>query len=184
MTTTTAKAAQVVRQLEFLLQVVWSDLDVHLVQVTEDWAQVALAGPHSREVLARITDLDVSNEALPFMAARACTLAGVPARVFRISFSGELAYELAVPADYGPHLWQSLLAAGGSFEITPYGTEAMNILDRSNVGVSGRGGGVGVVHDDDYAPFVTMKLRRYCPFARAVVDGWFYPFASPTRFFS
>ena len=128
MTTTTAKSAHVVRQLEFLLQVVWPDLDVHLVQVTEDWAQVALAGPRSREVLTRITDLDVSNEVLPFMAARACKLAGVPARVFRISFSGELAYELAVSADYGPHLWQALLEAGRPFDLAPYGTEAMNIL--------------------------------------------------------
>jgi sarcosine oxidase subunit alpha len=128
MTTTTAKSAHVVRQLEFLLQVVWPDLDVHLVQVTEDWAQVALAGPRSREVLARVTDLDVSDAALPFMAARACTLAGVPSRVFRISFSGELAYELAVPADYGPHLWQALLEAGRPFDLAPYGTEAMNIL--------------------------------------------------------
>ena len=127
-TTTTAKAAQVMRHLEFLLQVVWPELDVHLVEVSELWAQVALAGPRSREVLAAITDVDVSNQALPFMGMRNCTLAGVRGRAFRISFSGELAYELAVPADYGLHLWEALLEAGQPLDLTPYGTEAMNIL--------------------------------------------------------
>jgi sarcosine oxidase subunit alpha len=128
MTTTTAKAAQVVRQLEFLLQVVWPELDVHLVEVSEEWAQVALAGPRSREVLARIADLDVSNEALPFMGVSMGTVAGVRGRIFRISFSGELAYEIAVPADHGPHLWEALLEAGRPFDLSPYGTEAMNVL--------------------------------------------------------
>ena len=127
-TTTTAKAAQVMRHLEFLLQAVWPELDVHLAEVSESWTQVALAGPRSREVLTAITDVDVSNQALPFMGMRNCTLAGVRGRVFRISFSGELAYELAVPADYGRHLWEALLEAGQPVDLTPYGTEAMNIL--------------------------------------------------------
>ena len=128
MTTTTARAAEVLRRQELLLQVLWPELDVHLVSVSEEWAQVALAGPRSRDVLARIADLDVSNDALPFMAVREGMLAGVPGRIFRISFSGELAYELAVPADFGPHLWQALLEAGHPFDLVPYGTEAMNIL--------------------------------------------------------
>jgi heterotetrameric sarcosine oxidase gamma subunit len=127
-TTTTAKAAQVMRHLEFLLQVAWPELEVHLVEVSESWAQVALAGPRSRKVLATITDADVSNQALPIMGMRSCTLAGVRGRVFRISFSGELAYELAVPADYGRHLWEAVLKAGQPLDLTPYGTEAMNIL--------------------------------------------------------
>jgi heterotetrameric sarcosine oxidase alpha subunit len=127
-TTTTAKAAQVVRHLEFLLQVVWPELEVHLLEVSDSWAQVALAGARSRAVLAEITDVDVCNQAVPFMGMCNCTLAGVRGRAFRISFSGELAYELAVPADYGRHLWEALLEAGQPLGLTPYGTEAMNIL--------------------------------------------------------
>ena len=129
MTTTTASAGEVMRHLEFFLQVVWPDLDVHIVSVTEEWAAIALAGPDSRTVLERLTDdVDVSNEALPFMGVRQGAFAGVAGRLFRISFSGELAYEINVPADYGPHLWEAMLAAGKDFDITPYGTEALGIL--------------------------------------------------------
>jgi len=129
MTTTTANAGGVMRHLEFFLQVVWPDLDVHIVSVTEEWAAIALAGPDSRTVLERLTDdIDVSNEALPFMGVRQGTFAGVAGRLFRISFSGELAYEINVPADYGPHLWEAMMEAGKDFDITPYGTEALGIL--------------------------------------------------------
>jgi sarcosine oxidase subunit alpha len=130
MTTTTGNAAQVLRHLEYLVQVVWPDLDVHLVPVTEEWAAIALAGPRSRDVLARIADdTDVGSDALPFMGVRIGTVAGIPrGRIFRISFSGELAYEIAVSADHGLHLWHALLEAGRDFGLAPYGTEAMNIL--------------------------------------------------------
>lgn len=129
MTTTTANAGEVMRHLEFFLQVVWPDLDVHIVSVTEEWAAIALAGPDSRTVLERLTDdIDVSNEALPFMGVREGTFAGVAGRLFRISFSGELAYEINVPADYGPRLWEAMLKAGKDLDITPYGTEALGIL--------------------------------------------------------
>jgi heterotetrameric sarcosine oxidase alpha subunit len=129
MTTTTASAGPVMQHLEYFAQVVWPALDVHIVSVTEEWAAIALAGPDSRKVLERLTDdVDVSNEALPFMGVRQGTFAGVAGRLFRISFSGELAYEINVPADYGPHLWEAMLAAGKDFDITPYGTEALGIL--------------------------------------------------------
>jgi sarcosine oxidase subunit alpha len=129
MTTTSANGAHVLRHLEFLLQVVWPELDVHLVSATEEWTMIALAGPDSRRVLERLThEIDVSNEALPFMGVCTGTVAGVSGRIFRISFSGELAYEIAVPADYGLHLWSAMLEAGGDVGLAPYGTEAMNIL--------------------------------------------------------
>jgi len=129
MTTTTAKAVEVMRHLEYHAQVVWPALDVHLISVTEEWAAMALAGPHSRRVLKKLTtDIDVSNEACPFMAFREGTIAGAPGRLFRISFFGELAYEINVPADYGLDVWERVLVAGEEFGIAPYGTEAMNIL--------------------------------------------------------
>lgn len=128
MTTTTANAARVMSTLEYWLQVHWRNLDVRLTSVTEQWAAMALAGPRSRSVLATLTDTDVGDHALPHMGYRELTIAGCPARVFRISFSGELAYEINVPADYGLAVWEALLAAGQSCGITPYGTEAMAVL--------------------------------------------------------
>ena len=128
-TTTTAHAGGVISHLEYLSQVVWPDLDIQMISVTDDWAAVAIAGPESRRVLERVTDdIDVSNEALPFMAYREGTIACLPARLMRISFSGELAYEINAPADAGLDLWTSLLAAGEDAGIVPYGTEAMGIL--------------------------------------------------------
>jgi sarcosine oxidase subunit alpha len=129
MTTTTANAMTVMRHLEFYQQVVWPDLDVHLTSVTDGWAGIALAGPKARAVLERLeTGIEASNELFPYMAYREGVFRDVPIRVFRISFSGELAYELNVPADYGMALWQRLLEIGQSFGITQYGTEAMAIM--------------------------------------------------------
>ncbi len=129
MTTTTANAAAVLAHLEEHLQIHWRGLDVKVASVTEQWAAMALAGPRSREILAEIVEgLDVSNAALPFMGVRDSAIAGVPARVFRISFSGELAYEIAVPADYGEHVWERAMEAGASRGIVPYGTEAMGVM--------------------------------------------------------
>ncbi len=129
MTTTTAKAGPMMQFLEYLLQVEWPELDVHVVSVTEEWAAMALAGPASRRVLERMTDdIDVSNEALPFMGVREGTIGGAPGRLFRISFSGELAYEINVPADHGLAVWERFLEVGRDFDIIPYGTEAMGIL--------------------------------------------------------
>ena len=129
MTTTTANAAAVLMHLEHLLQLVWPKLRVHVASETEQWAAMALAGPKSRSVLARAVDgLDVSDASLPFMAAREARIAGAPVRVFRISFSGELAYEINAPADHGRTVWEALIAAGAADGIIAYGTEAMGVL--------------------------------------------------------
>jgi sarcosine oxidase subunit alpha len=129
MTTTTANAAAVLMHLEHLLQLVWPELRVHVATETEQWAAMALAGPRSRSVLARVVDgLDVSNAGLPFMAVREARIAGAPVRVFRISFSGELAYEINAPADFGRAVWEALIAAGAEDGIVAYGTEAMGVL--------------------------------------------------------
>jgi len=128
-TTTTANAAVVLEHMEFHLQAVCPQFDVLLSDVGDQWAQFAIAGPRSREVVtALIADLDLSGQAFPFMAASAATIAGVAGRVYRISFSGELAYELAVPARHGLQVWLAVLAAGRPFGIRPYGLDALNTL--------------------------------------------------------
>ena len=129
MTTTTANAVPVMRWLEFACQVLWPDLKVHVTSVTEAWAAIAIAGPKSRDLLTTVvTGLDLSNDAFPFMAAGQCRIAGVAGRLFRISFSGELAYEVAVPATDGLAVWQALMAAGAPLGVVPYGLEALAIM--------------------------------------------------------
>jgi len=131
MTTTTANAVLVFRNLEFARQCLWPGLDVHLISATEQWAQFAVAGPNSRSLLRKIVDpeYDISNEAFPFMACGAVNVCGgTPGRLFRISFSGELAYEIAVPARYGESLMAALMAAGEEFDAVAYGTEALGVM--------------------------------------------------------
>jgi sarcosine oxidase subunit alpha len=132
MTTTTANAAAIMQTIDRLLQIDWPDLDVYATSVTEQWAAAALSGPRSREVLARVVDIDVGSDAFPFLAAGACNVRSgegeIPARLFRISYSGELAYEIHVPADRGRAMWQAVLDAGEPFGIVAYGTEAMSTL--------------------------------------------------------
>jgi sarcosine oxidase subunit alpha len=130
-TTTTAQAGLVMQHVDFCHQVHWPELDVHMVSVTDKWAQFSIAGPHSRAVVEKLADdpAAVSNEAFPYMACGALTICGgVAARLFRISFSGELAYELAVPASFGDSLVRAIMAAGKQYGITPYGLEALNVL--------------------------------------------------------
>jgi len=128
-TTTTANSAAVLEHLEFHLQSTCAALDVVLTDVGDQWAQFAVAGPRSREVVAPIlTGLDLSNEAFPFMAVAEATVAGVPGRVFRISFSGELAYEIAVPAAHALAVWSALLESGARCDLRPYGLDALNTL--------------------------------------------------------
>jgi heterotetrameric sarcosine oxidase alpha subunit len=128
-TTTTANAAAVLEHMEFHLQAVCPQFDVVLTDVGDQWGQFAIAGPRSREVVAAVvSDLELSNQAFPFMAAGAAIIAGIAGRVFRISFSGELAYELAVPARHAPAVWQALLAAGAPCGIEAYGLDALNSL--------------------------------------------------------
>ncbi len=128
MTTTTGNAAAVMAHLEDYLQTEWPDLKVFLTSVTEQFATVTLSGPNARKVLAMASDIDLSANALPHMGIATGRVAGVAARVFRISFTGELSFEINVPASQGLWVWQSLMAAGESYNITPYGTEAMHVL--------------------------------------------------------
>jgi len=128
-TTTTGGAATVLDRFEEWLQTEWPDLRVYCTSVTEQWAVVAINGPRAREVVAATgTDVDLSPEAFPFMTFRDGHVAGIRARLARVSFSGELAYELHVPAWHGLEVWEAVMAAGAPFGIEPYGTEAMHVL--------------------------------------------------------
>lgn len=130
MTTTTGGAAKVLDWLEEWSQTEWPELDVFFSSVTEQWATTAVVGPKSREVIAKLAPgLDVSKEGFGFMEFRETVLAsGIPARICRITFSGELAYEVNVPTTYGLKVWEDIVAAGEEFNITPYGTETMHVL--------------------------------------------------------
>jgi sarcosine oxidase subunit alpha len=128
MSTTTANAAKVLAQAEFLLQTAWRDLKVHVTTVTDQWAAIAIAGPKSRTVLATLTGADLSKEALPNNHLTYVTIAGVPCRLHRMSYSGELAYEIYIPAKSGPKVWRALIEAGVPHHLKPYGTEAMGAL--------------------------------------------------------
>ena len=129
MTTTTAQAANVLSHLEYYLQLVWPELDVNVVSTTEQWAGAAIAGPKSRDLLQKLfPDTDVSNEGLPFMGFVEANLFGVNARIFRISFSGELAYEVNVESDNGNFMWEKIIEIGEDFDLQPYGTEALSTL--------------------------------------------------------
>jgi len=129
MTTTTAQAANVLSHLEYYLQIVWPELNVNVVSTTEQWAGAALAGPKSRDVLSKLfPDLDVTNEGLPFMGYTEGKLFGIDAKIFRISFSGELAYEINVKSDNGLFMWEKIIEIGKEFNMQPYGTEALSTL--------------------------------------------------------
>jgi len=130
-TTTTANAARVLQHMEYCHQWLWPDLDVHFISVTEQWAQLSVAGPWSRDVLRKVVDAphDISTASFPYMAAAQMTvMGGIEARLFRISFSGELAYEIAVPASYGDSLIRRIMEAGGEYGIAAYGTEALSVM--------------------------------------------------------
>lgn len=125
MTTTTGAASQVMRHLDFAAQVLAPALDVQMISVTEQWAQFAIAGPKARAVLEDVLD---DPPELPFMGCAGTTVGGVAARLFRISFSGEQGYELAVPSRYGASLWEALVAAAEQAGGGAYGMEALNVL--------------------------------------------------------
>ncbi|MFH5775763.1 sarcosine oxidase subunit alpha family protein [Paracoccus sp. NGMCC 1.201697] len=126
--TTTGGADRMHAHMEDWLQCEWWDWKVYAANVTEQWAQVAVVGPQARTLLERLGGMDLSAEALPFMGWAEGEIAGIPARVYRISFSGELSFEVAVPAKRGLELWEKLHAAGADMGITPYGTEAMHVM--------------------------------------------------------
>ena len=128
MTTTTGGAANVMSWLEEWLQTEWPDLKVYLTSVTEQWATMTISGPNARALLAELTELDLSTDSFPHMSMAEGEVAGVKARIFRISFTGELSYEINVPSRYGLAVWQALIRVGQKYAITPYGTEAMHVL--------------------------------------------------------
>jgi sarcosine oxidase subunit alpha len=126
--TTTGGADRIHAHMEEWLQTEWWDWQVFTANVTEQYAQIAVVGPHARDVLDRLGGMDLTEEALPFMQWRNGTLGGFPVRAYRISFSGELSYEIAVPAGLGRALWDKLLEAGEPYGVMPYGTEALHIM--------------------------------------------------------
>ncbi|HVR66440.1 MAG TPA: sarcosine oxidase subunit alpha [Verrucomicrobiae bacterium] len=129
MTTTSGGAARVLGWLENWLQTEWPDMRVFCTSVTEQWATVAVNGPFARKLLSELTkDIDLDAKQFPFMSFRDGQVAGIPARVYRISFTGELSYEINVAPSYALALWQALMAAGEKYGITAYGTEAMHVL--------------------------------------------------------
>lgn len=128
-TTTTGGAPRVLALMEDYLQTEWPDLDVFLTSVTEHWAVIALQGPKAREILAPlVSDIDLSTEAFPHMSVREGFVCGVPTRLMRVSFTGELGYEINVPSDYGRAVWEAVHEAGRPHGVTPYGTETMHVL--------------------------------------------------------
>ncbi|SPJ22470.1 sarcosine oxidase subunit alpha family protein [Palleronia abyssalis] len=126
--TTTGGADRIHAHMEEWLQTEWWDMKVYTSNVTEQWAQIAVVGPNARKTLEKLGGMDVSKEAMAFMDWADGQIAGIPARVFRISFSGELSFEVAVPANRGRELWEKLLSAGEEFGVTPYGTEGLHVL--------------------------------------------------------
>jgi sarcosine oxidase subunit alpha len=128
MTTTTGGAARVLEWLELYHQTEWPELEVYFNTVTDHWSTLTISGPNSRKLLAELTDYDLSNDNFSFMDWKQIKVAGVPARVFRISFTGELTFEINVQANYGTHVWEKLFEAGAKYNLTPYGTETMHIL--------------------------------------------------------
>ena len=128
-TTTTGGAARVLAHMEDYLQTEWPELKVFLTSITEQYAVIAVQGPKAREVIAPlVSDIDLGNEAFPHMSVRTGYICGVPTRLFRVSFTGELGFEINVPSDHGRAVWEAVYESGKRFGITPYGTETMHVL--------------------------------------------------------
>jgi sarcosine oxidase subunit alpha len=128
-TTTTGGAPRVLNVMEDYLQTEWPELDVWLTSTTEEWAVVAVQGPNARKVLEPLVEgIDLSPSAMPHMSVQVGRICGVPTRLMRVSFTGELGFEINVPADHGRAVWEAVFAAGEAYAITPYGTEAMHVL--------------------------------------------------------
>ena len=129
LTTTTGGAARVLNMMEDYLQTEWPDLNVWLTSTTEQYAVIALQGPNARKLLEPLVQgVDLSADVFPHMAIREGTICGVPMRLFRVSFTGELGFEINVPTVYGRALWERIMSEGAQYGITPYGTEAMHVL--------------------------------------------------------
>ncbi len=143
MTTTSGHADAVLSWLEEWLQCEWPELEVWPTSVTTQWATINLAGPRAREVLqAAGIDIDASREGCPYLSVRDAVVAGIPARIFRVSYTGELSFEINVAARYGLTLWEALMKAGGPVGIAAIGTEALHVLRAEK-------GYIAVGHDTD-----------------------------------
>ncbi len=128
-TTTTGGAARVLGMMEDYLQTEWPGLDVWLTSVTEQWAVIAVQGPNARRAIEPLVeDIDIGAAAMPHMTIREGRICGVPTRLMRVSFTGELGFEINVPADFGRAVWEALTISGQPYGVTPYGTEAMHVL--------------------------------------------------------
>lgn len=163
MHTTTGNAEAVLSWLELWRQTEWPDLRVHLTSVTDHWATAAVIGPKSRAVLRRLcSDINLSPDAFRFMDYRAGHVAGVPARVYRISFSGELSFEVNVAAQHGKRVWEALMTAGTDLDITPYGTETMHVL-RAEMGfiIVGQDTDGSMIPDDMGLAHLVRSSKRF-----------------------
>ncbi|NIV18240.1 MAG: sarcosine oxidase subunit alpha family protein [Woeseiaceae bacterium] len=129
LTTTTGGAANVLSWLELWLQTEWPELEVYLTSLTDHYSTIAVAGPDSRRVLEKVgCSIDLEKESFPFMAVRDAHVGGLPVQLFRVSFSGELAFEINIDSNHALSMWEQVMAAGDEFDITPYGTETMHVL--------------------------------------------------------
>jgi sarcosine oxidase subunit alpha len=143
MTTTTGGAAPVMAWLEDWLQCEWPELKVYLTSVSEQWMTLSISGPNARRLLSELAEgVDLSPEAFPHMSAREGRVAGIDARIFRVSFTGELGYEVSVATSYGLALWQAFQRVGENYDLTPIGTEALHVLRAEK-------GYIAVGHDTD-----------------------------------
>jgi len=150
LTLTTAHTGKALMQLQRMLDIDFPELDVAMAPITAQWANLAIAGPNARAVLERLNpDFDVSNEAFPYLYFRSGKIAGLTARVFRVSYSGEMAYEISVGARDAQSLWTAVLDAGASYNIMPYGVEALDVLriEKGHLGIGTEINGKTTPHD-------------------------------------
>ena len=162
MTTTTGGAARVLAWLEEWLQTEWPDLKVYCTSVTEHISTIALVGPKSRQLIGELVkDIDLSKESFPFMHSREATIDGIPVRIARISFSGELAFEINVEWGHARHIWQRLWALGRPYDLTAYGTETMHVLraEKGYIIVGQDTDGTQTPHDLNMSWVVSKKER-------------------------
>ena len=163
-TTTTGGAPRVFRHMEDYLQTEFNDLNVWLTSTTEQWAVIALNGPHARDILEPLVEgIDLSADFFPHMSLRLGSICGIPTRLFRVSFTGELGFEINVPSHYGLALWKILMAEGSKYKITPYGTEAMHVLraEKGFIIVGQDTDGTVTPHDAGMAWAVAKKKKDF-----------------------
>ncbi len=163
-TTTTGGAPRVYRHMEDYLQTEFSHLDVWLTSTTEQWATIAINGPNARKLIEPFVEsIDLSPEAFPHMTLREGKICGVPTRLFRVSFTGELGFEINVPNHYGGALWETLFEAGQQYDICPYGTETMHVLraEKGFIIVGQDTDGTVTAHDAGMSWAVSKKKKDF-----------------------